>query len=104
MIAVTNRLYVSPSYVAEFEERFRNRSGLVESMEGFVRNQVWRPEKEGEPYVVMTIWESRAHFEAWVKSDAFKQAHTGDFPRDAYTARNHVEVYEVLMETVAGEQ
>ena len=49
MITVANRIYVSPEYVEEFEERFRNRAGLVDGMPGFIINQVLRPVNEEDP-------------------------------------------------------
>ena len=54
MITVANRIYVSPEYVEEFEERFRNRAGLVDGMPGFILNRVLRPVNEGDPYIVFT--------------------------------------------------
>ena len=59
MITVANRIYVSPEYRDQFEERFRNRARLVDGMPGFVSNQVLRPVNEDDPYIVFTLWESR---------------------------------------------
>ena len=72
MITVANRVYVTPEYSAEFEERFRSRAKLVDGMPGFISNQVLRPVNEGDPYVVLTLWESRDNFTDWIKSDEFK--------------------------------
>ena len=71
MITVANRVYVTPEYSAEFEERFRSRAKLVDGMPGFISNQVLRPVNEGDPYVVLTLWESRDNFTDWIKSDEF---------------------------------
>jgi heme-degrading monooxygenase HmoA len=101
MIIVTNRLHVSAEYAAEFEERFRQRSGLIDTMPGFIRNMVLRPTSEGGPYVVLTMWESQEHFDAWTQSEAFKKAHTGGSSPHVYTAPNHVETFEVLTDTVS---
>src|SRR5215211_3764557 len=59
MITVANRIYVAPEYAEAFEQRFRERAGLVDQMPGFMSNQVLRPVNEGDPYVVFTIWNSR---------------------------------------------
>lgn len=99
MIVVTNRLHVAPKYVQAFEERFQNRTGLVDQAPGFVQNQILRPMQEGDPYVVLTVWESQEHFEAWSNSDAFKKAHTGQTPEDMYTAPHKVEVFEIIADT-----
>ena len=75
MITVANRIYVSPEYQDEFEERFRNRARLVDGMPGFISNQVLRPVNDGDPYIVFTLWESRKDFENWVESEEFRKGH-----------------------------
>ena len=37
---------------------------LVDGMAGFISFQLLRPKKVNDPYVVMTFWESEAHFKA----------------------------------------
>jgi len=98
MITVANRIFVSPEYAEQFEERFRQRAGLVDGMPGFQGNYVLRPTREGDPYVVLTFWESRDAFEAWTSSDAFRQGHarSGSLPREAFTGPNVLEVHEVV--------
>jgi heme-degrading monooxygenase HmoA len=71
VITVANRIYVTQEYAEAFEQRFRERAGLVDQMPGFVSNQILRPVNEGDPYVVFTIWNSRQDFLSWVRSDAF---------------------------------
>lgn len=99
MIAVMNRIHVDPDYADTLEERFRHRTGEVDAMPGFVLNQVMRPTKEGDPYIIMTLWESQEQFDAWTHSESFKKAHSKGLPEGAYTAPNHVEVFEVIMDT-----
>ena len=55
MITVANRIYVTPEYAEAFEERFRQRAGLVDGMPGFISNQVLRPVNDGDPYVVFKV-------------------------------------------------
>ena len=59
MITVANRLYVDPKYADAFEKVFRERAGLIDGMSGFVSNQVLRPVNEGDPYIVLTTWNSQ---------------------------------------------
>lgn len=103
MIAVTNRIFVAPQYAEQFEERFRNRAGLVDQMAGFVSNQVLRPTQEGQPYVVLTWWRSREDFDAWTQSEAFRQGHarSGSLPREAFTGPSQIEIYEIIADTEA---
>ncbi len=101
MITVMNRIFVNPDFAEQFEERFRSRAGLVDEMPGFVSNQVLRPVMPGDPYIVLTLWESRAHFEGWTNSEAFKQGHarSGTLPKEAYTGQNKLEVHEVVTDS-----
>lgn len=101
MISVANRIFVAPEYAAAFEERFRDRAGLVDGMPGFISNQVLRPVNEGDPYVVLTFWASRKDFEAWIRSDEFAKGHarSGTLPEEAFTAPNKLELHEVFLDS-----
>ena len=101
MITVANRIYVSPEYAEQFEEAFRKRAGLVDGMPGFVSNQVLRPVNPGDPYIILTLWQARADFEAWIRSDAFVQGHakSGSLPKDAFSAPNKLELHEVIQDS-----
>jgi heme-degrading monooxygenase HmoA len=97
MIVVTNRVFVKPEFADAFEEAFRNRPHAVDASHGFLKNEVLRPLRPDAPYLVVTYWESQADFEAWVKSDAFKKAHSGGvLGRDAFAAPSVVEMHEVI--------
>jgi heme-degrading monooxygenase HmoA len=101
MITVANRIFVAPDYSEQFEEAFRHRAGLVDSMPGFISNQVLRPVNPGDPYIVLTLWNSRQDFEAWIRSDAFMQGHakSGTLPKEAFTAPNKLEIHEVVQDS-----
>ena len=101
MITVANRIFVAPEYAGQFEEAFRKRAGLVDGMPGFISNQVLRPVTPDDPYIILTLWNARADFEAWIHSDAFMQGHakSGTLPKEAYTAPNKLEVHEVMQDS-----
>ena len=101
MITVANRIFVHADYADQFEERFRQRAGLVDQMPGFVANQVLRPVNADDPYIVLTFWESRQHFDAWVRSDAFIQGHarSGTMPKEAFSAPNKLEIHEIITDS-----
>lgn len=101
VITVANRIYVKQEYAEAFEQRFRERAGLVDQMPGFVSNQVLRPVNEGDPYVVFTIWNSRQDFLNWVRSDAFVKGHaqSGSLPKDAFSQSNVLEMHEVIQDS-----
>jgi len=82
MFIVINRLTIQPGAGDQLAERFAKSHGL-EQTPGFLRFQLlepaWSPgELNEQAYLSMTEWESREAFEAWLESDAFKQAHKGN--------------------------
>ena len=103
MFVVMNRIPVNPEYAEQFEERFRSRAGEVDKMKGFIRNQVLRPALPENPYVVMTFWESKEDFDAWVNSESFQRGHarSGSLPREAFAGQAKLESFEVVLDTAA---
>jgi heme oxygenase (mycobilin-producing) len=98
MIVICNRIPVNPEHAEAFEKTCGARAGLVDGMEGFVSFQLLRPLKPEDPYIVMTFWESREHFDAWTQSDAFKQGHSrsGTLPPETFLGRPTLEMFEVI--------
>lgn len=103
MFVVMNRIPVSPEFQEAFEERFRSRAREVDRMPGFVRNWVLRPVDPEDPYVVVTVWESREAFEAWTRSEAFQRGHarSGTLPREAFRGVSKLERYELILDSAA---
>jgi heme-degrading monooxygenase HmoA len=99
MIVIANRIPVNPEFNEAFEERFRNRASLVDTMEGFVSFQILRPMQESDPYIVQTIWESEAHFRAWTESEEFKQGHGkggNPPPEGMFAGKSKMEMHEII--------
>jgi len=101
MISVANRIFVNPDYTEAFEERFQNRARMVDTMPGFLFNQVLRPSGEGQPYIVLTYWESYAHFEVWTSSEAFREGHakSSTLPKEAFSGRNVLEIHQLIQDS-----
>ena len=101
MILVANRIFVSPAHAGAFEHLFITRARLVDGMPGFIANQLLRPVAAGDPYVVQTLWETRAHFVAWTKSPEFVEGHarTDDLPAGTFTRHPKLEIHEVFQTT-----
>ena len=78
MFVGTNRIRVKTGAGQELERRFQERGG-IERQPGFLEFEMWRLEgdEDYEEYLIVTHWESRDAQKAWVRSDAFKQAHSG---------------------------
>jgi heme-degrading monooxygenase HmoA len=113
-ICVTNRIPVAEGHEIDFEDRFKRRAHLVDQSPGFIRNEVHRPrpmkfdhekggfvdDPEGEGYYeVKTWWRSMEDFEAWTKSESFREAHKDRAPKEMFRAANILEVHEVFMST-----
>ena len=101
MIITYNRIPVNPEHAAAFEDRFANRANLVDGMPGFISYQLLRPKTEGDPYVVMTFWESEEHFKAWTESPSFKEGHarSGSLPPQTFMGHPKLEIFEVIQST-----
>lgn len=77
---------------------FANSRGAVQDFPGFVSMEVLRSEGEDEVLVV-TRWQSRDAFDAWVGSEDFKKAHArGGGGGDLFSGRPQMSTYEVAVE------
>jgi len=98
MIIVMNRFKVTVGREADFEEAFKGRAGLIESMPGFMGLDVLRPAAPGGVFVSMTRWKDMDSFEAWTRSEAFQKAH-GKRHTGMFQGHPQLEVYEVFDST-----
>ena len=70
-----NVLTVPEQMRETLEQRFANRAGEVDKMDGFEHFELLRPVEGQDAYLVYTRWASRESFEAWLSSQAFGQGH-----------------------------
>lgn len=84
MFIAMNRFKVMPDATEAFEEVWTTRDSQLREVPGFVAFHLLRgPSREDHVlYASHTVWRSRADFEAWTRSEAFRRAH-----RDAGTNR-----------------
>lgn len=77
MFVAMNRFKVLKGQEAAFEEVWRGRGSRLDEMKGFVDFHLLRgPEAEDHTlYASHTIWSSRDDFEAWTRSQQFRDAH-----------------------------
>ena len=94
---VANRVPLKPEFHGEFEERFRKRAGEVEKQPGFVRMEILRPIAEDGVYVVLTHWQDKTAFEAWLRSEDFRSAHKNPLPKEAFGEGGGLEQHEVII-------
>jgi len=72
-----NRFRVKKGSEAAFEQVWLTRESYLDQVPGFVEFHLLKgPEAEDHTlYASHTIWADKAAFEAWTKSEAFRQAH-----------------------------
>jgi heme-degrading monooxygenase HmoA len=77
MFIAMNRFRVAKGSEAAFEQVWKSRDSHLEKVPGFVEFHLLKgPEAEDHTlYASHTIWENRATFEAWTRSEAFRAAH-----------------------------
>jgi heme-degrading monooxygenase HmoA len=77
MFIAMNRFKVITGSQADFERVWTMRDTHLREVPGFVEFHLLRgPEREDHVlFASHTVWRSRAHFEAWTKSEAFRLAH-----------------------------
>lgn len=79
MFIAMNRFQIVPGSEEAFETVWKTRDSHLADVPGFVEFHLLRgPSVEDHTlYASHTIWNSREDFEAWTRSDAFRQAHAG---------------------------
>ena len=84
MFIAMNRFHVRRGQEAAFEQLWRNRESHLHEMAGFIAFRLLcGPADEVHTlFASHTVWASRAAFEAWTRSAAFRAAH-----RDAGTTK-----------------
>lgn len=104
MFIAMNRFKVKPGEEKAFEDVWLNREVHIKDTPGFIAFHLLKgPEKEDHVlYSSHTLWASRDAFEAWTRSEAFRNAH-----RDAgsnkplYLGHPEFEGFEVMQEIKA---
>lgn len=77
MYIAMNRFRVASGSEQDFEQVWTSRDTHLREVPGFVEFHLLRgPAREDHTlYASHTIWRSRADFEAWTRSEAFRLAH-----------------------------
>jgi heme-degrading monooxygenase HmoA len=99
MFIAMNRFKVIPGQESAFEEVWTSRDTHLRDVPGFVEFHLLRgPAKEDHVlYSSHTIWRSRAAFEAWTRSEAFRAAHaSAGQNRPLYQGHPEFEGFEVI--------
>lgn len=103
MFIAMNRFEVLRGQEAEFEQVWLSRETHLEAVPGFLGFNLLRgPERDDHTlYASHSRWTSRAAFEDWTRSEAFRRAHSGaGGAKPLYKGHPNFEGFEVL-QTVA---
>ncbi len=108
MFIAMNRFQVLTDHADAFEAVWKTRESRLTDQPGFVAFHMLKgPDAEaGETilYASHTIWRSREDFEAWTRSQSFRDAHKdGGRTRHMYQGGPRFEGFEVIQEVTGGD-
>ncbi len=92
---VFNVLTVPAEMRDVLEQRFANRAGEVETMDGFEHFELLRPVSGQDNYLVYTRWQSEAHFKAWMESSKFGSGHAQSSAQGPASTGSQIWTFEV---------
>jgi heme-degrading monooxygenase HmoA len=77
MFIAMNRFRVARGREADFEDVWSSRDTYLDAVPGFVEFHLLKGLESGDHtlHASHSVWESRAAFEAWTRSEAFRAAH-----------------------------
>lgn len=96
MYIVTNRTKIKKDEGYQLVNRF-NKVGKIETIEGFLGLEVLVTDKldDYDEVTIMTRWDIEDSFKKWLKSDAFREAHTHRGGKPDYIITNEISFYDV---------
>lgn len=105
MYLTMNRFRVRPWQEDAFEAVWQRRDSHLKAVPGFVAFHLMKGDLRGDHrlYASHTLWQSRAAFEAWTRSEAFRAAHRdAGTQRDLYLGPPELECFESVQAIEAG--
>jgi heme-degrading monooxygenase HmoA len=100
MFLAMNRFKVKLGSEADFETVWRERDSHLKTVPGFKTFHLLRgPTKDDHTlYASHSEWASRADFEAWTRSEAFRKAHgSAGANKPLYLGHPEVELFESVL-------
>lgn len=100
MFIAMNRFMVVRGAEADFEQVWTSRDSHLLGVPGFISFHLLRGPERGDHtlYASHTEWASRADFEAWTRSEAFRLAHrSAGNNRPMYLGHPEFEGFEVVV-------
>ena len=97
-----NRFQIGLGREDGFEEMWRARESRLDGVPGFREFHLLRgaTDEQATLFVSHSVWDSRAAFEAWTESDAFRNAHAkAKAPEGTYLGPPRFEGFEVILQS-----
>ncbi len=106
MFLTMNRFKVRLGQEDAFETVWKTRDSQLKAVPGFVAFHLMKGDENPDAgyrlYASHTLWASRDAFEAWTKSEAFRQAHRGAGTHaDIYLGPPELEVFDSVQHLAA---
>ena len=100
MFIAMNRFRIAPGFEEGFETVWRERDTYLQTVPGFKSfNLLKGPQRDDHTlYASHSVWESKAAFDAWTESDAFRKAHAqASAPKGTYLGHPDLETFEAVI-------
>lgn len=100
MFIAMNRFRIAPGQEAAFEDMWRTRDSHLAGVPGFREFHLLRGASEDDHtlFASHSVWESRAAFEDWTRSEAFRKAHANaGGTKGMYLGPPRFEGFEVVL-------
>ena len=99
MFIAMNRFKIALGFEDGFERMWRERESYLDDVPGFRSFALLKgPERaDHRLYASHTVWESRAAFEAWTRSENFRKAHARRAAaKGTYLGHPQLELFEAV--------
>ena len=100
MFIAMNRFRIALGQEAAFEDMWRTRDSYLATVPGFREFHLLRgaSEEDHTLYASHSVWESRAAFEDWTRSESFRKAHANaGSSKGMYLGPPKFEGFEVVL-------
>ena len=100
MFIAMNRFKIALGFEDGFEKIWRERDSHLSAVPGFKKFNLLKGEVNEDHvlYASHTIWDSKADFEAWTESDAFRKAHAQtSAPKGTYLTHPQLETFASVL-------
>ena len=100
MFLAMNRFRIARGFEDGFEKVWRERESHLQGVPGVQSFALLKgPQREDHTlYASHSVWASRAAFEAWTESEAFRRAHAqASAPKGTYLGHPELETFEAVL-------